>query len=104
MVKQFSLFIGLSIFLVLFAATAQQLLIYLDLIYTYTTVTLANVFQSGATGVKIQKVLSLMLLPLIVSGVPAGIYWGFKRQLMPYFYHILWAVWLVTLISHVMIR
>ena len=104
MLKQFSLFTGLSILLVLFASYAQQILIYLDLAYTYTTVSLTNVFQSGSTGIKIQKIITLMFLPLLFAGLPAAVYWAVKRKLMPYFYHVLWLIWLITLISHVMIR
>lgn len=104
MLKQFALFTGLSIVLVLFASYAQHVLIYLDLAYTYTTVSLAKIFQSGPTGIKIQKIITLMIVPLIFTGIPAVIYWSVKRKLMPYFYHVLWLIWLITLISHVMIR
>lgn len=104
MLKQFAVFIGLSILLVLFASYAQQGLIYIDLIYSYVSVYLAEVFQSGPMGIKIQKMLTLILLPLIITGIPASIYWAFKRNLMPYFFHTLWVVWLIILISHVMIR
>jgi len=104
MTKQFSILVALSILLVVFASYAQQVFIYIDLLYTYINVMLTGVFSSGATGIKIQKITTLMVLPLLITGVPASAYWLYKKKLMPYFYHVLWVVWLIILISHVMIR
>ena len=104
MTKQFSILVALSILLVVFASYAQHVFIYIDLLYTYINVMLTGVFSSGATGIKIQKITTLMVLPLLITGLPAGAYWLYKKKLMPYFYHVLWVVWLIILISHVMIR
>lgn len=39
------------------------------------------------------KSLSLTIIPVLITCVPAGIYWLFKRKLLPGFYIYIWIIW-----------
>jgi hypothetical protein len=104
MAKQFSIYLVMSILLVIFAAYVRQLLVYLDMGYAYLNIHLTHIFSSSATGTVFRHITILMLLPLVIAGVPALVYRFIKKSSMPYFYHTLWITWMVTLISQMMIN
>lgn len=103
MAKQFSIYLVMSIILVIFASYVRQLLVYLDMGYAYMNLQLINIFSSSPTGIIFRHITILMLLPLIIAGVPAMLYRFIKKSAMPYFYHILWISWMVILITQTMI-
>jgi len=41
--------------------------------------------------------LFIAILPALISCFPAGIYWLFKRKLMPAFYPLIWILWIIIL-------
>jgi hypothetical protein len=104
MLKQFSIYFVLSFLIVLFAGYAHLLIIYIDLAYTYINFKLAPLFHHVSSGGQIRNVISLVLLPLILVGIPALIYQLIKKRQMPYFIEIIWLLWLVLVLSQVLIH
>lgn len=56
---------------------------------------LGEVFTGGGAGGWIKKVLTFLAVPLVVTFVPAGIYWCMKRSTMPHMKEIFWVLWIV---------
>lgn len=53
---------------------------------------LSRLIVGGYVIAVIRQSLALMLIPILVTLVPAGIYWLAKRRLMPYLYETLYAL------------
>ncbi len=104
MLRQSIGYLLLSIIVVLFAKYAHLLIVYIDMFYTYVNVTLAPVFNNSDLGILIRKILTLVLLPAAIVGIPALIYLAIKGKRMPYFIEITWIVWLVIVLSKILIR
>lgn len=104
MLRQSIGYLILSIIVVLFAKYAHLLIVYIDMFYTYVNVTLAPVFNNSDLGILIRKILTLVLLPVVIVGIPALIYLALKGKRMPYFIEITWILWLVIVLSKVLIR
>lgn len=104
MLKHISAIIVLSFLLLIFANHAQQLLSYIDNAYTLLNSKLSYIFSSSPVGNTTQEALSLLVIPFIIAGIPATIYWLIKRSLMPYFYHGVWIVWIILFTSLILTR
>jgi hypothetical protein len=94
----------ISIVVVLFAKYTHLLIVYIDMLYTYVNVTLAPIFNNTDLGIMIRRVLTLVLLPVMISGIPALIYRLIKRQNMPYYIEITWIIWLIIVLSKILIQ
>ena len=104
MLKQSVIYLPLSILIVVLANYAHLLVLYIDMFYTFVNIQLAPVFSSSGTGVMIRKVLTLVMIPLVIAAIPALIYRLLKGRHMPYFFHLVWFLWLVIVLSKVLIR
>ncbi len=104
MLKQSIVYLILSILIVLFANYAHLGIVYIDLFYTWVALTLTPLFNHGVYGILIRNVLSLVLLPLIIAGIPALIYRAIKGKKMPFFIEITWVIWLIIVLSKVLIK
>ena len=38
-------------------------------------------------------IIACVLIPLVVAVIPVGIYWAWKRKMMPRFYGVAWVLW-----------
>jgi hypothetical protein len=104
MLRQSIVYLVLSVLIVVFAAYVHLLIVYIDMLYVFINVKLAPIFSHSATGILIRQILVLTLLPLLVVGIPALIYRSFKKQQMPYFFEILWLLWLILVLSKILIH
>ncbi len=104
MLKQSLIYLGLSIFIVVFAQYANLVMVYIVTFYTFVMMKLTPIFSGNTYGILIRNILSLVLIPLIIAGVPALIYKAIKKRPMPYFVEIMWALWLVIVLGKVLIR
>ncbi len=104
MLKQIILYFVLSICIVIFAKYAHLLIVYIDMFYTFINVKLAPIFSNSGVGILIRKVISLTLLPVLISAIPALIYLGIKGKSMPYFIEVTWIIWLIIVLSKVLIH
>ncbi len=57
-----------------------------------------DVFSSGNVGGWIKKVLIFLCVPLVVTFVPAAIYWACKRSTMPHIKEFFWLLWTIQTI------
>ena len=67
--------------------------------YAWIIDLLNNVFAGGQLATFIKQVLTILIISFGLSGIVAGIYWGFKRSHFPYFTHLCWIVWIILITS-----
>lgn len=108
LMKQLLAIILLSLVVLFANSTLNDALHHLIDFHQWISDALVTIFSSGKTGDIIKAVLALLLVPAVLAGVPALVYWGMKRTLMPYLWPIIWTAWIiqavaVTLSSHVTI-
>lgn len=95
MLKQLSILVLLSAVLLIFAQHTQLILSYLDASHTFLNAKLSYIFNTSTAGNTTQEVTCLLVIPMTLAVIPAAIYWLIKRRMMPYFYHVLWTVWII---------
>lgn len=100
LLKQSIAYFVLSLLAVLCAKYVHTGIIYIDMLYTYTNVTIAPYAESHW----IRNVIIMIGLPLIITGIPALIYRLIKKQNMPYFLESTWILWLVFVLCNVLIQ
>lgn len=104
MLRHFLIYLLLSILIVVFAKYAHLLVVYIDVFFTYVTIKLTPIFSQTGWGIIIRKILVLMLLPLVITGIPALIYRAIKGSDMPHFIAIMWVIWTIIVLSDILIR
>lgn len=104
MLKQAIIYLCISIAVIFLAKYIHLVIVYIDLAYTYVNVKLAQIFSPGETGSLIRRVFVLVIIPVIIVGLPALIYRLIKRKTMPYFFELIWIIWLIVVLSEILIR
>jgi hypothetical protein len=93
--KQFAIFIIAIVLVVLLAGYLGKITDLLWSFYRWVHGLLAPLFVGHGIGHIILGVLSLSLVPLVVSAVPSGSYWLLTKKQFPYFWPVVWGVLLV---------
>lgn len=104
MLKSTIIYIFLSILAVVFAKYFNLILLYIDLFYTWLNLKLSVLFNHSPTAIIVVKILLLVVIPIVITAIPALIYRLITRRTMPHFIAITWCVWLVVLLSNVLIN
>lgn len=71
----------------------------LDLLVDYA---LSSVLNSGPVAFHLRHILALALTPILLVTIPTAIYWGIKKTLPPYLIQIIWVLWIITMLSHLL--
>ena len=74
MLRHSLIYLILSILVVVFAKYAHLLVVYVDMFFTYVNIKLTPIFSQTGWGLNIRKILILVLLPIIITAIPALIY------------------------------
>jgi uncharacterized membrane protein len=104
MIKHIVTYLILSLLIILFAAYAKIFFIYVNVLYVYIDTLLEPLFGAGLMGTAFRDMMTLVLTPLLLAGIPALIYWVIKRKKMPYFLETLWLFWLILAFSSYLIH
>ena len=103
MLKQSLIYLSLTIIVVIFARFFHQILTYVDFFYNYLYTLIFPIFNPDYRGKLVIRIILYSLIPLILTGIPALIYHSIKGRLMPYFYEIMWTIWLIVILSNLLI-
>ncbi len=95
MLKQILLVFVASILVILVMPQFARFLHELVGLHGMLSQDLALIFSGEFLGKILRHSLALLIIPLLVSLIPAGIYWLIKRREMPYWAHWLWILWLL---------
>src|SRR3990167_5482724 len=101
MLRNSLIYLALSLLAVLFAKYTHIFVVYLDILYTYTNIALTPLFSSSNAGVLLRGVITLTLLPVCITAVPALLYRAIKGNTMPYYYEATWFIWLIIVVSKI---
>ncbi|WP_238400491.1 hypothetical protein [Legionella bononiensis] len=104
MLRQSLIYLLLSVLIVIFSRYAHLLIVYIDLFFTYINLKLTPIFSQTGWGLIIRKVLVLMLMPIIITGIPALLYRVIKGREMPHFIAIVWVIWTIIVLSVILIH
>jgi hypothetical protein len=104
MLKHISTLVLLSFILLIFAHQAQMTLSYVDAMHSALNSKLSYIFSTSPVGNTTQEATCLLIIPFALVGLPALVYWLVKRTLIPYFYHMVWAIWIILFTSLILTR
>lgn len=104
MFKQTIIYLIISAFVIFFAKYAHLLIINVDLIYTYLNLKLAFIFNTNPTGIFIRKIVTLIVIPVLLVSIPGLIYWIVRKKRMPYFFEMIWVIWMIIVLSNILIH
>src|SRR5262245_36538184 len=104
MLKRSLIYLILSILVVIFANYFHRLVVYIAMLYAYVNLQLTPLFNLSGLGPQFRKVILLVLIPVIISGIPALSYRLIKGKDMPYLIESTWCIWLVVVLSIVLLH
>lgn len=104
MLRQSLIYLILSILVVILADYANLIIVYIDMFFTFVSLKLTPIFSQTGWGLIIRKVLVLMLMPIVITAIPALIYKVIKGKEMPHFIAITWVIWTIIVISDILTR
>ena len=85
----------ISLIIIISMPNTQKMLQYVFPPPDWFSAMLKEVFSVDQAGDIIRQLIALLVIPLVVSLIPAIIYWLARRQKLPYFMELVWVVWLV---------
>ena len=95
--KHILILLMLSLISILWIKEITHVLNYLIHGYIYLSKCLKPFIMGGYMIAILRQALVLMMIPMLVMMIPAGIYWLIRRRLMPWFYEAVYAAWFVML-------
>ena len=104
MLKQFVIYLSLSILIVVFSKYAHMIVVYIDFFFTYINVKLAPIFSPTGWGLSVRKIITLTLLPIVIAAIPAILYKMIRGKELPYFIAIAWIIWIIIVLSDILVR
>lgn len=85
----------LSLLALVFAIELQHAVSHFYATHQYFTSVIQHIFDFTSNTSSFRQIIVLCFFPWLIALVPNTLYWLFKRKQMPYFYHVLWATWLI---------
>ena len=62
---------------------------------------LDQILAQGPIALMLKNLLGMLVIPVGITAIIGGIYWIFKRSMMPYLIHIMWTIWLILAVMTV---
>lgn len=102
--KPYFIYLALSIIAVIFAKYVNESVNFVIYLYDYIDDCLDVLFSNSPAGVLSRSSLALVVCPLIITGVPALIYYAIKRSKMPYFVETTWLIWMIIVLGNSVVK
>ncbi|MBA2649070.1 MAG: hypothetical protein H0U75_05610 [Legionella sp.] len=104
MLRHFSIYLILSILIVIFAKYAHFAVVYIGFLVKFIQVKLEPIFNQTGWGLVVRNILVLVGLPLILAAIPALCYRLIQGREMPHFLMLTWILWLIIVFSNILVR
>lgn len=101
MAKQLTIYLIISLLVIIFHKYFNLAIFYIDTFYNYINFKIAPIFSHTYLGIIIRKTLILMIVPILITLIPAIIYRVVKGNKMPYFMVIVWFLWFILALNKV---
>lgn len=97
-------YLVLSILVVIFAKYVNEAVNFVVYLYDYIDDCLDVLFSNSPAGILSRSSFALVVCPLLITGVPAIIYYAIKRTKMPYFIEVTWLIWMIVVLGNTIIK
>jgi len=104
MQRNLTIYLILSILVVLLAKYVHQAVIYIDMAYYWINAQLMPIFSKTGTGDMIRQTLVLSIVPLLLAGIPTLAYQMVSGKKLSWFLELTWVLWLTIALSVLVIR
>ncbi len=94
----------LSVLIIVFANYAHIFTKMVVDFYQYVDDHIAVFFSNSSAGLNVRHVFTLVICPLIITGIPALAYRYIKGSPMPYFLEATWVIWIILVLSKIFVR
>jgi hypothetical protein len=54
-----------------------------------------DIFTGKAIGAILRQLIGLLLIPIVLAGIPALLYYAVYRKSMPHFNAVIWILWII---------
>ena len=98
------IYIILSILAIFFSRYTGLIVGYIVSFYQLIDTHLAVFFSTTSSGLELRHIFTLVVCPLIITGIPAMVYRYIKGSPMPYFLEATWLVWILLVLSNLFTR
>lgn len=98
------IYVALSILVVLYSNYTELVTHLILQFYQWIDTHIAVFFSTTPSGLILRHVFTLVICPLIITGIPGLIYRLAKGGVMPYYLEATWLVWMVLVLSKILAR
>lgn len=102
--KHILILLLVSIISIIWIKEIAQVLHYMMHLYIVFSKTLSRFIVGGYLIAVVRQSIVLMMVPLLITMVPVGLYWLIKRRLMPHAHEILYIAWFIMLTTLVLYK
>ncbi|MDF1757739.1 MAG: hypothetical protein P1U74_05535 [Legionellaceae bacterium] len=95
-------YVVLSVLVIIFAKYINEVVTFMVAFYNTIDSHLEIFFSKTEAGDICRSSIALVVSPLVLTGVPAAIYYAIKRSKMPYFLAAIWLAWLIIVLSNLL--
>ncbi len=97
-------YIALSILVIILAKYVNGAVNFVVYLYDYIDDCLEVLFSNSPAGILSRSSFALVVCPLLVTGIPALIYYAIKRTKMPYFIEATWLIWMIIVLGNSIVK
>lgn len=94
----------LSIVVVIFSKYVNEAVNFVVYLYDYIDDLLNILFSNSKAGILSRGSFALVICPLLITGVPAIVYYAIKKTKMPYFLEATWLIWMIVVLGNTIIK
>jgi hypothetical protein len=94
----------LSILVVIFSNYVNLAVNFVVYLYDYIDDLLDILFSNSKAGILSRSSFALVVCPLLITGIPAIIYYAIKKVKMPYFVEATWLIWMIVVLGNTIIK
>jgi hypothetical protein len=97
MAKHLLILFAISLLAIIWIKEISYLLNYLMAGYAYLSNALGRIIVGGYLVTILRQAFIFIMIPSLITLIPALIYWLVRRSRMPYLYEMLYTTWFITL-------
>lgn len=98
----YAAYLMVTVCAILFTSYTRELAQGILVVNTYLNDYLSWVFSLSPLGVSLRQIVSLALTPILIVAIPTLIYRLLKHQMPPYLVQIIWVLWIITALAHLL--
>ncbi len=98
----YAAYLSVTVCAILFTSYTRELAQAILVVNTYLNDFLSWIFSPSSLGVSLRQIVSLALTPILIVAIPTLIYRLLKHQMPPYLVQVIWVLWIITALAHLL--